>query len=216
MNRHLDADLASAYLDRRLTLPERRGLDLHLEDCGDCRGRLASLRRTVARVASLERQAPPADLALDVRFRIAAEAGRGPRRSLRSLVPLFSLRPLGAAIATALAFVGVVTLRDLELGGRARALALRPPHGVVSVVEGGPTFPAPTTSEVAGRTFVWNDNIWVEKGLEGDHPLRKVHAASPAGRRLLARYHDLGYLISDGARVVLRDRRDTLELWSGG
>ncbi len=40
-------------------------------------------------------------------------------------------------------------------------------------------------------------------------------ARSPAGRALLAKFSDLGVLLADGSKVVLRDNRETLELWNG-
>ena len=96
-----------------------------------------------------------------------------------------------------------------------------------------------TTIDVAGRTFVrqedkdlWNylvydtagqteatdrsRPVWVEQGLPpGGAPLASVDAKSPEGRALLARYRDLGYLLADGSRVVMRYQRATLELRSG-
>jgi len=98
-----------------------------------------------------------------------------------------------------------------------------------------------TTSAVAGRIFVrqededvWNafrysytgtvaddvsgkrDGVWVEEGLVGHKPEAQVDAASTVGRALLARYADLGVLLKDGSRVVLRYRRETLELRGSG
>jgi hypothetical protein len=118
-----------------------------------------------------------------------------------------------ATAAVVLLVVGVA--RDFS-SARDRALALRAPREVVSVTNQGFLFQPQTTSEVAGRTFVWNDdNLWVEEGIRERAPHRTVLASSPTGRSLLARYRDLGYLISGGERVLLRDRRDTLELVNG-
>src|SRR6185369_14843220 len=97
-----------------------------------------------------------------------------------------------------------------------------------------------TTSEVAGRTFVRQEDddlwkylvydtagqtesagqertVWVEQGLTADPaPQEKsVDARSPEGRELLARYADLGYLLADGSRVVMRYQRATLVLRRG-
>ena len=217
MNRpfHVTSELASAYLDRELPLPERRRLDLHVETCADCRARLDRLRGTVALLSQLPRSAPPVDLARWVHWDVLAEAARpAPRRSFASR---FSgswggLMTFGTAAVMLLVF-GVV--RDFS-SARDRALELKAPREVVSVSNQGFLFQPQTTSEVAGRTFVWNDdNLWVEEGIRERAPHRTVLASSPTGRRLLARYHDLGYLISGGERVLLRDRRDTLELWNG-
>lgn len=217
MNRpfHVTSELASAYLDRELPLPERRRLDLHFETCADCRLRLDRLRGTVDLLARVRRSAPPAELAQRVRREVLAEAGRGaPRRSFLSRLASGwgGLATLATAVVMLLT-VGVV--RDFS-SMRDRALALKAPREVVSVSSQGFMFQPQTTSEVAGRTFVWNDdNLWVEQGVRQQAPHRMVLASSPTGRRLLARYRDLGYLISDGERVLLRDQRDTLELWNG-
>ena len=57
----------------------------------------------------------------------------------------------------------------------------------------------------------------MEQGLTpGPAPQESIDARSPEGRALLARYSDLGYLLADGSRVLMRYRRgETLELRSG-
>lgn len=217
MNRpfHVTSELASAYIDRELPLPERRRLDLHLQSCADCRERLDRLHGTVALLASVPRSAPPVDLARWVHWDVLAEAVRPvPRRSFARYLTS-GWGGLMTLATAAFMLLGIGLARDLS-GERARALALRAPHEVVSVTNPGFLFQPQTTSEVAGRTFVWNDdNLWVEEGVRERAPHRMVLASSPAGKQLLARYRDLGYLISGGERVLLRDRRDTLELWNG-
>jgi putative zinc finger protein len=75
-----------------------------------------------------------------------------------------------------------------------------------SPAEGAATAP----DDGSGRT------VWVEEGLLGHKPqAHHVDAASPVGRALLERYSDLGYLLADGSRVVLRYQRETLELRRG-
>ncbi len=218
MNRpsqHVSTEVASAYLDRELPLAERRRLDLHLESCPDCRARLGRLRVTVSRLAEIPRSAPPADLAQRVRLSVlAAGSPPAPRRSLFARLAS-GWGGLATLATAAVALIAVGLLRDFS-AERAQALALKAPREVVSVTSQGYMFQPPTTSEVAGRTFVWNDdNLWVEEGIRERDPHRVVLASSPAGRRLLARFRDLGYLLSGGERVLLRDQRDTLELWNG-
>jgi hypothetical protein len=58
-------------------------------------------------------------------------------------------------------------------------------------------------------------DVWVQKGLEGEVPEFRVSAQSPQGRELLERYSDLGLLLADGSRVVLRYRLETVELSQG-
>ncbi len=217
MNRtsHLSPERVSAYLDRELPLGERRRLDLHLQSCSECRRRLDGLRGTVGRLAALPRSAPPPALAERVRWGVIGERLEPERRRLfgaRLASGWGGWVALGSALVLALA-VGFA--HDFATA-RSRSLALKPPREVVTVSEQGFLFQPRTTSMAAGRTFVWNEDLWVEEGVAAASPRRTVLASSPAGRHLLARYHDLGYLISGGGRVLLRDRRDTLELWSGG
>ena len=74
-----------------------------------------------------------------------------------------------------------------------------------------------TTSEVAGRVFVWRDDVWVQRGVDAGPAVqaRAVPARSAAGRVLLAKLSDLDVLLADGSRVVLRYNAETLELWDG-
>ncbi len=214
---HLTAELASAYIDRELPLPKRRRLDLHLQSCADCRERLDRLNGTVALLRSVPRSTPPVDLARWVHWDVLAEAARpAPRPSFAARL-MSSWGGLMTLATAAVMLLGIGLARDLS-GERDRALALRAPREVVSVVMTyqGLLFQPQTTSKAAGRTFVWNDdNLWVEEGVRERAPHRTVLASSPAGQSLLARYSDLGYLIADGERVLMRDRRDTLELWNG-
>jgi hypothetical protein len=96
---------------------------------------------------------------------------------------------------------------------------LLPPREVVTVE---PTADLPlvlpdTTSKVAGREFVWREggDVWVQKGLEGQIPAARLSAQSPLGRELLAQYSELGLLIAEGSKVVLRYRLETVELSQG-
>ncbi len=215
MNRtsHLSPERVSAYLDRELPVTERRRLDLHLQSCSDCRQRLDHLRGTLGRLAALPRSVPPAALAERVRWGVLGELQpeRGRSFGARLSNGWGGLVALGSAL---LLVVGFGLARDFA-NARDHALALKPPREVVTVSEQGFLFQPQTTSKAAGRTFVWNESLWVEEGVKEASPRRTVLASSPAGKQLLARYHDLGYLISGGGRVLLRDRRDTLELWSG-
>jgi len=68
-----------------------------------------------------------------------------------------------------------------------------------------------TTSEVAGREFIWTDNGWIQKGLEGQTPVTRVDAGSPQGRALLTKYSDLEFLLADGSAVVLRYNLETVD-----
>ncbi|HTQ78685.1 MAG TPA: hypothetical protein VMM92_01730, partial [Thermoanaerobaculia bacterium] len=150
--------------------------------------------------------------------------------------------PLASAMAVLLAgsFVLLLVSPSAVTHGRSGLTQLATYPGPVDEPKPDPNFVLiETTSEVAGRKFVrqedndvWNyflyetagetsgmaqvKNVWVEQGLPPDHaPQERVDARSPQGRALLARYSDLGYLLADGSRVLMRYQRETLEL-SGG
>jgi hypothetical protein len=164
----------------------------------------------------------------------AGIAGAAAQRQWRRWWPRWQgsgeLPPRRAAFSTPLAagLVLLVTLLAAEHGTAPGLGALDPalPHTVrldpqfkVSELLGeAPVVLPQTTSEVAGRVFVYSDDVWVQRGLDASdvrEPRARVPAGSPQGRALLARYGDLAVLIADGSRVVLRDRLGTLELWNG-
>ncbi|HYL04951.1 MAG TPA: hypothetical protein VE075_02865, partial [Thermoanaerobaculia bacterium] len=118
--------------------------------------------------------------------------------------------------------VAVLLLQNGEsgagLGPLVPKLPAGPPEFLVSEAFGEvPAVLPQTTSEVAGRVFVWSDDVWVQRGVDARPAAlaRAVPAGSAAGRRLLAKFAGLGMLLADGSRVVLRDDYETLELWNG-
>jgi anti-sigma factor RsiW len=244
MSGHISLESLSAYLDGETGPSETRRLEAHLAACASCNSRLEATRRLVGGLRVLRPAPPPPDLAARLQGRIAAErAGADDRpggldrphglRSLRSvrswlwwqgLPPLHgswsAARPLVTAGLGLL--VAVLLLQNgesgLGLGSPAPKLAHAGPEFLVSEAFGDapPVLPQ-TTSEVAGRVFVWSDDIWVQRGVDpspAGQP-RAVPARSPAGRALLAKLSDLDVLLADGSRVVLRYNTETVELWNG-
>jgi hypothetical protein len=90
-----------------------------------------------------------------------------------------------------------------------------PGQEVVTVNAGAPLAMLLTTSEVAGREFVWTETSWVQRGLEGETPVARVDSRSPRGRELLTKYSDLEFLLADGSPVVLRYNLETVEIRNG-
>jgi hypothetical protein len=160
------------------------------------------------------------------------------------LVPLRSPIGSAAAAVAGIAFVALlVTSVPVGFHPHRGLSGLVTYPGPVDEPDDPTWDPRYTTSEVAGRTFfrqedrdVWKAfvvkatgtvaegaaaddangrTVWVEEGLLGHKPQAQIDAASPVYRALLARYSDLGYLLEDGSRVVLRYRRETLELRGG-
>jgi anti-sigma factor RsiW len=209
--KHPDIEVLSAYLDREIDLTEARSVESHLASCAGCRSRLAGLEDVVGNLGRLEREAPPPWLAQRVRHAVRSPRPGVWERVFRPLLQLPLRAPIGSTLsmATALAAVFLIAAASGER---------------VATYPGPVAYPDPpiqTSIVVAGRTFLLrDDDVWVEKGLTGvlglgPQPEARIATSSPTGRALLARYSDLGYLLSDGSRVVMRYQRETLELWSG-
>jgi negative regulator of sigma E activity len=245
MSGHITLESLSAYLDGETAPSETRRLEAHLAACAPCSSRLEATRRVVGGLRALRPAPPPPDLPARLEDRIAAErAGAGsrpggvdrlgPLRTMRSwlrswlwwqgLPPLHgsftAARPLVTAGLAVL--VAVLLLQNGESGPGLGAPAPKLPHPgpefLVSEAFGdAPSVLPQTTSEVAGRVFVWSDDVWVQRGVDAGpagQP-RAVAARSPAGRAMLAKLSDLGVLLADGSRVVLRYNTETVELWNG-
>jgi len=240
---HAKTELLSAYLDDEIGLVEARALESHLESCDDCRARLRALRGVIHQLSALERPAPPPWLITQVRREVLYKPKESVWARLgRALMQVPFAAPAASMLVSA-SFV--VLLFSSFGGGivqqRLPGLANYP--GPVEEPKADPNQQLiEATSEVAGRKFVrhedddvWNallyatagpavsaasaeqpvKNVWVEQGLPDHTPIARVDARSPQGRALLARDPDLGYLLADGSRVVMRYQRETLELRSG-
>ena len=226
MIRHLTTEQLSAYLDGEVAFHESREIEGHLGACDDCRDRFESMQRTVSGLWRLERAASPPGLSTRVRAEVAARqpepafAGGGLLSYVFGLPNRPSLRT-----AAAMALPLVLSLFLFTNGMERKAVmerTLMPPPALVEVVTVVPSADLPpflplTTSKVAGREFVWREggDVWVQRGLEGQVPEARLSAQSPQGRELLAQYSELGFLIAEGSRVVLRYRLETVELSKG-
>jgi putative zinc finger protein len=228
MIRHLTTEQLSSYLDGEVASHEAREIEGHLASCDECRGFFKSMQRTISEVWHLGRIAPPPGLATRVRAEVAAARQPEPSflRNLAGLVFGVPNRPV-LRTASAMGLALVLTLFLFTNGFERKSslqdsMAVLPPP-MVEVVKVEPVFGPlvlpQTTSQVAGREFVWNElisgDVWVQRGLEGKIPEERLSAESPQGRELLKEYSELGLLISDGSRVVLRYRLETVELSQG-
>jgi hypothetical protein len=224
MNRHLSTEQLSSYLDGEIGSSKAERIEEHLDTCPSCRAQLEGMERLVSGLQRVQRPSLPPDLAVAVRRRIAAAPEPyGPYTWLRrlqlqlSLLGDIALRPAfrtSAAMGLAILFSVFLLNNGLEHAHRA-APALDEPTTVVTVQTyfGQPPLNLPpTTSEVAGREFVWFDGRWIQRGLEGKKPESHVMAESPEGRAMLSKYADLDLLLADGTPVVLRYRLATVEL----
>jgi hypothetical protein len=217
MNRHIATEQLSAYLDAELGLAEMRQLESHCAACAECGARLASLRRVAGGLGRVERAVPPPELRQQIRRQVVNEVPahgiRGALEALRLLV-----FPAGPTLRTvsAMGLVLVVGLFGVNHGVGRDALPPREPvlgQEVVTVKAGAPPLAMMmTTSEVAGREFLWTETGWVQRGLEWETPAAHVDARSPRGREMLTRHSDLEFLLADGSPVVLRYKLQTVEI----
>ena len=229
MIRHLTSEQLSAYLDGEVAFHESREIEDHLGACADCRDRFDTLQRTVSGIWRLERAAPPPGLSTRVRAEVAAVRQPEPAfaRGLVSYVFGLPNRPsLRTAAAVALPLVLSLFLftngMEQKAGMEPSGLPQPQPVEVVTVVPSADLpigLPPETISKVAGREFVWREvgggEVWVQRGLEGEVPAARLSAQSPLGRELLAQYSEIGLLLAEGDRVVLRYRLETVELSQG-
>ncbi|HEX3127663.1 MAG TPA: zf-HC2 domain-containing protein [Thermoanaerobaculia bacterium] len=223
MIRHLTSEQLSAHLDGEVGFPESREIESHLAGCEDCRDRYQSMKNTVSAVWRLERSTPPVGLSARVRAEVAvASRPHAPVRDFVSSIFGLAARPVlrtGAVMGLALVLSLVVVGAPHGSLGLVPAASQGEGKEKVTVEEQAPLILPQTTSQVAGREFVWtelgNGDVWVQRGLEGEVPEARLSAQSPQGRELLAKYSDLGLLIADGSRVVLRYGLETVELSKG-
>jgi hypothetical protein len=228
MIRHLSSEQLSAYLDGEAAFHESREIEGHLAACANCRDRFKSMQRAVSEVWHLERVAPPPGLSTRVRAEVAAVSRPEPTFARTAAAYIFGLPNQRAfRTAAAIALPLVLSLFLFKNGMEEKAGLepnLMPRPALVEVVTVEPVADLPlvlpqTTSRVAGREFVWREvvggDVWVQKGLEGEVPEFHLSAQSPQGRELLERHADLGFLIAEGSKVVLRYRLETIELSQG-
>jgi anti-sigma factor RsiW len=100
-----DVSLLSRYLDAELTLPERRGVEVHLATCTACRSELEAIRRTDRVFRAWASQREPIPRAAEER--VLASSARG--RRLSSILALGRVLPaaLGSSIAALLVLASV-------------------------------------------------------------------------------------------------------------
>lgn len=214
MNRHISTEQLSAYLDSELGFVEMRQLEAHCAACPDCGPRLVSMRRVVTGLGRIERAAPPPALRQQIRRQVIAQPqSQGLRRMFESV--RFLLFPLGPGLRTSAAMglalvVGLFALNHLS--SVPPVSEPRVVQEVVTVDTGAPLVLPDTTSEVAGRKFIWTESGWIQSGLEWETPVARVDAGSPQGQALLTKLSDLKFLLDGGQSVVLRYNLETVEI----
>lgn len=217
MDRHLSTEQLSSYLDGEIGSREARVLEGHLANCAVCREELASLQRVVIGLRRLERPPMPPALPFRVQQQVAAAGEpRGLLQYLQLLLTEFELRPaVRASVAMGLALIfSVFVVARIERKPAAAPQPVEQERFVVTVTDQLPRPLPPTTSEVAGREFVYSSGgLWIQRGFENKRPVVRVAAQSPEGQAMLSKAPDLSLLLEGGLRrVVLMDRLYTIEL----
>lgn len=225
MNRHATTEQLSAYLDRELGAVELQQLEVHCSSCPECGARLASMRRVVRGLDSIGRAVPPPALRQQIRRQVITQATAPPhgfraafeklRMYLLAMQQPMYLQPRQPTLRTAsvMGLALVVGLFAVNHINDPRPVEAQEPQENVTMGAYDDTPISPiTTSEVAGREFIWTDSGWIQRGLEGKAPEAQVEAGSPQGKALLSRYSDLALLLADGSPVFLRYNLGTVEI----
>jgi len=216
MNRHVSTEQLSGYLDGELGYSEIRQIENHCSACAECGARLEAMQRVVSGLGRVERAAPPPALRQRIRQQVAAQPPAPSfERALNAFcLVFFPILPLRPALRTAAVMGLALVVGGVALHHEAEGLPPTPGPGqeLVTVEPGAQLGQLLTTSEVAGREFIWTDDGWIQKGLEGQTPVARMDAGSPRGRALLTRYSDLQLLLEDGSSVVLRYDLETVEI----
>lgn len=224
MNFHIRDEVLSAYLDGEVEPGRERSIEDHVASCLTCRQRLASLRGIALELRRAPRLAPPTDLLQQVRRRATEQPLPGTFEGLWALLAGLPFQPaMRTVMAMGLALAIGLSLFSIEREQRSGLFvtSTQPPMAEavpkVEVILGPPSLAAfnkKTISTVNSREFVLSDDgvVWVQKGLEGSEPESWVDMRSPEGRAVLTKLSDLGLLLEDGHRVVLRYNLETVEL----
>ncbi len=166
MSAHIDVETLSTYLDQQLSSRRQGLVEEHLDRCGECRERLADLRRVVGHLRDLERQAPPPHLGAHLHRLASLEASQQSlAERLEQGASRFKLQSnLAPIFAVVLALILIIYL--LSWGIHRQSAGRIPVH---LMPEAAPVEPLESAAArtVAERTFELSDGVWVEQGLAG-------------------------------------------------
>ena len=193
---HLSSEMISAYLDHELVGEDVRELELHLEDCSECRDRFDGMKEVVLRLRRLEPAPLPPTLDQAVARRIAIQ---GSRTSLLDRWEGSLSNPTRQSSFFALFAVVLALATMLFLFANALDEARR---GSVSVIFSDP----PRVEEgaevvVDGRRFGSREGVWWEVGIATESAPRVLDPGGNEAEGLRERYPGLAALEGD---VILR------------
>ena len=101
----------SDYLDNAVSATEKSEIEAHLAVCGNCRGALADLERTIAHMKSLPEVEPPPWLTAKIMARVKVVAEPRPALWKRLFLPLSVKLPLEAVALVFLCVTGYYLAR---------------------------------------------------------------------------------------------------------
>lgn len=101
----------SDYLDNAVSAKERSEIEAHLATCGNCRGALADLERTIAHLKSLPEVEPPPWMTAKIMARVKGGAEPRPALWKRLFFPLYVKLPLEAVAIVFLCITGYYLAR---------------------------------------------------------------------------------------------------------
>ncbi len=101
----------SDYLDNAVSATEKSEIEAHLATCGNCRGALADLKRTIAHMKSLPEVEPPPWLTAKIMARVKDVAEPRPALWKRLFLPLSVKLPLEAVALVFLCVTGYYLAR---------------------------------------------------------------------------------------------------------
>ena len=200
MSRHATATVLSAYLDEELDAEELESVECHLEECEPCREQLISMRRVVAALRGLQRQAPSPVLGQTVVRRV--QAYPQPRGLVeRAEDRLLKLRLDGSpfvtfALVLAFAVILMVFAQSVQRSSERTRLVILP--SVQQVV-------------LAERIFERRDGVWIAQGAERPGA-RVIDAETVEGRTLLAEMEGVYRLLEELPVVFELETGETVEL----
>lgn len=188
MPAHATLEQLSGLLDAELEPRQQRRVEVHLEECEECRVRLAGLETVVGELARLRQQAPPAHLGALVRSGVRRLSNQPRLRDrLERVAGRFTQPPgLLPAFGVVLALGAILYLFSLGVAKRERG------SGTQVIFESAIDDAAEAAADgdrrdAAGRPFAFVDGVWIERGLPRNEPDRVLAAgAVPAAEPELA------------------------------
>ena len=200
MRSHLATQRLSAYLDDELPDRDQRLVEAHVAQCSVCRGRLHGLRLVVSELQRVPAVEAPPTLARRIETEAAMRWGPlsppGPRLFGRGGIGLLQqMIQLSAVTAASMAMIGMLltyaSTLDARQGDSDAALA--------------EMALASDRAVVAGRSFVFRDQVWWQENLVTRLGARPPAAPTIAMQDALARAPWVASLLRRGPVVFELD-----------